>query len=99
MIVVTGEFRMPVAALAQAREAMERVIAASRAEDGCLSYTYAHDVLEPGLIRVSEAWRDRAALSAHFERPHMKRWQEERAALGLTGRRIELHEVSASEPL
>ena len=37
---------------------MERMIAASRAEPGCLGYAYAEDILEPGLIRVSEAWQD-----------------------------------------
>ncbi|MEJ2409093.1 MAG: putative quinol monooxygenase [Novosphingobium sp.] len=99
MIIVTGEFRLPADVVAQAREAMERVILASRAENGCLSYAYAHDVLEPGLFRVSEVWRDRAALAAHFEQPHVKRWQEERAELGLTGRHVECHEVTASEML
>ena len=99
MILVTGEFYMPVEALGPTLEALERVILATRAEDGCLSYAYAYDVLEPGLFRVSETWRDREALTAHFAQPHMKRWQEERAALGMTGRRVEMHEVSASEAL
>ena len=55
-------------------------IAASRAEAGCVAYAYAEDVIEPGLLRVNEAWTDRAALDAHFETPHMKQWQRERAA-------------------
>jgi len=55
VIVVSGEFRLPVETLEQARDAMIRVIEASRAEQGCLSYAYAQDVLEPGLFRVSEA--------------------------------------------
>ncbi|SFF74920.1 Quinol monooxygenase YgiN [Novosphingobium sp. CF614] len=99
MIVVTGEFRIPVEALGSTLEALERVILATRAEAGCLSYAYAYDVLEPGLFRISEAWSDREALAAHFEQPHMKRWQEERAALGMTERRVELHDVAASEVL
>ncbi|WP_067736565.1 putative quinol monooxygenase [Novosphingobium naphthalenivorans] len=99
MILVTGEFQMPVEALEPTLEALERVILATRAEDGCLSYSYGFDVLEPGLFRISEAWRDREALSAHFEQPHMKRWQEERAELGMTGRRVEVHEVTSSETL
>lgn len=64
MVVVIGTFRLPVASLAAGREAMARVIAASRAEAGCLEYAYAEDVLEPGLFRVSEAWASRAALAA-----------------------------------
>lgn len=99
MILVTGEFRLPAESLGAATEAMARVIAASREEAGCLGYAYAQDVLEPGLFRVVESWTDRAALDAHFTRPHMKRWQEERAALGLTGRAVSAHVVGASEVL
>jgi quinol monooxygenase YgiN len=99
VIVVTGEFRLPVEALDQARDAMIRIIEASRAEQGCLSYAYAQDVLEPGLIRVSEAWADRGALERHFAAEHMKRWQQERAALDMTERRVTAHQVESSEAL
>ncbi len=99
MIVVTGEFRMPLGVLDEARAAMARVIAASRAEAGCLAYCYAEDVLEPGLFRVIERWTDRAALDLHFTQPHMKRWLDERAAMGLTGRDVVAHTVQESAGL
>jgi quinol monooxygenase YgiN len=86
MIVVIGTFRLPVENAGAGRTAMARVIAASRAERGCLAYAYAEDVLEPGLFRVSEAWTDRAALSAHFETAHMQAWQRERTELGMSER-------------
>ncbi len=41
---------------------MAAMITASRAETGCLGYSYAEDVLDPGLIRVCELWTDLAAL-------------------------------------
>lgn len=90
---------MPPASLLAAREAMARVIAATRVEAGCLAYAYAEDILEPGLFRVHEAWETREALAAHFAAPHMKTWQDERAALGMTGRVVSAHEVSGSEAL
>jgi len=99
VICVTGEFRLPLESLAAAREAMARVIAASRAEPGCLAYAYAEDVLESGLFRVTESWDSREALAAHFEQPHMKRWQQDRAALGMTGRVVTAHRVVESEAL
>lgn len=99
MIVVIGEFRLPDANIDAAREAMEQVIIASRAEPGCLSYTYAQDVLDPGLFRVSECWNDKAALDFHFMQPHMKHWQQVRVQLGMTGRQVTAHAVSASEAL
>jgi quinol monooxygenase YgiN len=78
---------------------MARVIAASRAEPGCLAYAYAEDVLEPGLLRVNEAWESRAALAAHFAAPHMQAWQRERAELGMSGREVTAYEVSGEEAL
>lgn len=99
MIAVLGHFRLPPERLAQAREAMARVVEATRAEDGCLAYSYAEDTLEPGLIRVTELWDSRAHLTAHFAAPHMKRWVEERAALGLTDRQIAAYELGEREQL
>ena len=57
------------------------------------------DVAEPGLFRVTELWDGRAALSAHFDTPHMRQWVEERAALGFHDRRIALHAIGVAEEL
>lgn len=97
MLVIAGQFRLPPERLDEARPMMARVIEATRAEAGCLDYSYAEDLLDPGLIRVSEAWQSRADLDAHFAAPHMQRWIEERAGLGLSGRDITLYTVAASE--
>ncbi|RZK01081.1 MAG: antibiotic biosynthesis monooxygenase [Novosphingobium sp.] len=99
MIVVVGSFRLPVAHLAAARAAMARVMIATRAEVGCLAYAYAEDLLEPGLIRVNEAWTTREALALHFEQPHMIEWKRERADFGLTERVMTAYEISGEEAL
>jgi len=46
MIVVSGRFRLPLERIAEARDAMAQVIAASLAEPGCRAYCYAEDVTE-----------------------------------------------------
>ncbi|MET0587667.1 MAG: putative quinol monooxygenase [Novosphingobium sp.] len=99
MIIVIGEFRMPVERRTEAVAAMECVIAATLREPGCIAYSYAEDVREPGLFRVSERWESRGALAAHFAAPHMKQWQAERAALGMTGRVLTAFSVSDEEVL
>lgn len=99
MILVIGTFRLPVAKLAEGREALLRVVEATRAEPGCIDYAYAEDLLEPGLIRVSEKWESREALALHFETAHMKQWQQERIGLGMTDRDIAAYTVSATEIL
>ena len=99
MIVVIGQFRLPVERLAEAQDAMARVMVATRAEAGCVLYNYAADLLDPGLIRVSEVWESHAQLTAHLQTPHMQTWVEERAGLGLSERSITVYEADAGTPL
>lgn len=99
MILVLGSFRLPPENLAAGREALLRVIEATRAEPGCIDYAYAEDVSEPGLIRVSEKWTSREALAVHFEAAHMKQWQRERIGLGMSDRDMRAYEVSGEEVL
>ncbi len=97
MILIVGTVRLPPDGLAAARPAMERMITASRAEPGCLSYAYAQDVLDPGLIHVSEAWESRAALDAHAASDHIRAWRETWASLGIHDRRLALHEAGPAQ--
>ena len=99
MIVVVGQFRLPVERMAAARPAMARVMLATRAEAGCVQYNYAEDLLDPGLIRVSEVWDSREQLTAHLATPHMQAWVAERTALGLTERAISVYEADAGTAL
>lgn len=99
MIAVIGSFRMPLESREQARLIMERVVKATRAENGCIAYCYAEDVLEPGLFRVSELWESREVLAVHFAAPHMQEWQRERTSLGLSERVIKAYGVSGEEAL
>ncbi|TIW52663.1 MAG: antibiotic biosynthesis monooxygenase, partial [Mesorhizobium sp.] len=69
MLVIIGTIRLPAHRLDEARPAMEKMVSASHAEPGCLEYSYAQDILDAGLIRVTEVWNDRAALEAHFRTP------------------------------
>ncbi|WP_036289357.1 putative quinol monooxygenase [Methylosinus sp. PW1] len=96
-ILIVGTIRIPPGALERARPAMAAMIHASRAEAGCLAYSYAEDVLEPGLIRVTEIWESRAALSAHFESAHLRRWRDSWEALGVHDRRLAAYEIDAEE--
>ena len=93
MIVIEGTVRVDPAQIDQARPAMEAMIAASRAEPGCIDYAYAVDVLEPGLIRVAERWHSREALAAHFQSPHMATWRQQVATYGLYDRNLRLYEA------
>jgi quinol monooxygenase YgiN len=95
MILVTGELRLKPESVEQLRAAMRTVITANRQEDGCLLFAFGEDVLEPGVIRIVERWRDWDALAAHDRAPHVVAW---RAALkdsgAVVGRDLVAHEAS-----
>ncbi len=65
-VVVGGSFEVE----ADQRDAFiaERIpmIRRSRAEDGCLEYTFAADPIEPRRVVLYERWTDQAALDAHL---------------------------------
>lgn len=93
MLLIVGTVRLPPERLDVARPVMARMIAASRAEDGCEDYSYAEDVLEPGLIHVNELWRDQGALDRHFASEHIAAWRAAWPSLGIHDRNLRLYEV------
>ena len=99
MIVLIGHFRLPADKIEAAREPMARIIAASRAEAGCIKYAYAEDPADAGLFHVSEVWTDKQALDAHFATAHMKQWQADREKLGMLSREITAYTTSHAEKL
>ena len=99
MLLIIGTIRLPAEKLDLARPAMSAMLRASRAEDGCLDYSYAEDVIEPGLIDVSELWRDQAALDRHFASAHIARWRAEWPGLGIGERNLCVDEVGEPRPV
>ena len=99
MIIVAGSVRVDPAKREAAKAIMERVITASRGEDGCIDYSYGVDVLDPGLVRVFEVWRDREALQRHFQTPHLAEWRAAWPTFGITDRKLAIYDVSGTTAL
>ena len=99
MIVIAGRIRIDPAkrgaALAAARDAMRD----TRREAGCLSYTFSADVEDEAVFHVFEEWEGPQALAAHFQAPHMARFQKAAAGLGITEMKIQRYEVSSVGPV
>jgi quinol monooxygenase YgiN len=98
-VVVAGTLRVPVANLPDLKPHMLTMIAATRGEDGCVDYSYAEDIAEPGVIRVAEVWRDKDALKAHFTMPHMAAWRAAGEKFGVSDRRLTLYDISREKLL
>lgn len=99
MLLIIGTVRLPAAQLATARPIMAAMVEASRAEAGCLEYSYAEDVLDPGLIHVKERWTDRKALNEHFQSTHIAAWRASWPSLGIGERALYLYEVGEPKPV
>lgn len=97
MLLIVGTVRLPAEKLEDARLVMQRMIQASRAETGCIEYSYAQDILDPSLIHVKELWQDRVSLDKHFTSGHIADWRSEWPRLGITDRNLMLYDVDAPE--
>ena len=93
MLLIVGTLRLPAENMEAARPAMKRMADASRAEEGCVEYTYAEDVFEPGLIHVKELWIDQAALDRHFATEHLADWRQAWPSLSIGERNLRVYEV------
>ncbi len=98
-IALIGHFRVPVDKLDEARPLMRKLVEATRQEVGCIQYNFAEDLLDPGLIRISEIWETRENLAGHVQSPHVQEWGGQRDGVGVHGRDIDILTVAASEKL
>ncbi len=98
-LIIAGTVRVPPENLEAFKPHMLAMLTASRAEDGCLEYSYAQDVADPGLVRVYEAWRDQAALDAHFQTSHMVNWRSHWPKFGVSERNLMAYETASQRQL
>ena len=99
MIIVAGTFRVPEGRIAELLPVAQATLAATRGEAGCITYSYAFDIEDRGLIRVYEEWESRPQLEVHFRQPHMGPWRAKLAEIGASGRSLKIYEANAGEPL
>lgn len=60
-------------AVDQAHAALADLVAATRAEEGCLAYEAYESGAAPGLFVTVEQWRSQADLDQHMSTPHVAR--------------------------
>ena len=98
-VIIAGTVRVPPENLDGLKPHMLAMLEASRAEDGCVTYSYGNDVAEAGLVRVFEIWRDQAAIEAHFKTEHMATWRAACARFGVSDRQLFAYETASERPL
>jgi quinol monooxygenase YgiN len=61
---------------ARLRQELQRLVAPTRAEPGCILYELHESQTAPGLFLFYEVWKSQEDLEAHFETPHIKAIQK-----------------------
>lgn len=92
MLLVQGWVRFAPDSMAGFRRFAAPVIAATNAEDGCIHYAFAEDIGDPGLVYVSERWRDQEAIDHHADSHHMGEFMAGMAGLEQLGIDLRLYE-------
>lgn len=99
MLILLAEATVGEGALEVGYAAMEAMLLASRAEEGCVSYDYAIDVLDPTKLHIVEKWVDEAALAFHFQTPHMAEFQAAISKLDLTVNKATKYQADDGSPV
>jgi len=77
MIVVAGRVTVKAETREEAKQVALRMAEATRAETGCISYTFYSDLADPNAFFIFEEWESDDALRRHFETPHMAAFNQE----------------------
>ena len=72
MIIVTGEVRFGDGEIERLRSVLVNAVEATREEAGCQAYSYAVDLLDPNLLRISELWERRGRASTPIPAKHAR---------------------------
>jgi len=72
--------------------------AASRAEEGCLGYSFSVELSNPSIVHVTEKWANEEALQAHFRSVHMAEFQRQVARHPPAGAEVKFYRVEEITP-
>lgn len=70
--IITAHKSIKAEKMAEFIEFTRPIIAASRAEEGCISYTLYQDPSDSTKFMFYEQWKDQAAIDYHFSTEHFK---------------------------
>jgi quinol monooxygenase YgiN len=71
LLTVVARLRAKAGQEAKLRGELQRLVAPTRAEAGCITYDLHESMSEAGCFLFHEVWKKPADLDAHFQTPHM----------------------------
>ena len=97
MILIAGTFSIDPAKADVFWSAAITMMAASRAEEGCGSYTFSKDAEDPSVVHLFEKWETDAALAEHGASNHMEAFRSVAGGC-FTGRNLSTFLDAREEP-
>ena len=99
MIQVNGTIELAQPIDAALQKAIVEMVRATRAEEGCIDYSFARDLADPNVLVVFERWRDRDALQTHAASSHMADFQAVMRSTAIASRRLRVYETDEGAAL
>lgn len=96
MVIALGHIYAQIPSRERVRELMLENQAAAREQPGCVSFTFAETIDDPGHYVVVEEWSDRRALEAHYASRATTDYEEQVAELLLRDSEVWIHVVQES---
>lgn len=72
MMVIMGRLKAAGGKRDELKKLCASLVGPSRAEPGCVSYSFLEDQMEEGTFIFFEEWRDRDAINHHFDQPYFR---------------------------
>jgi quinol monooxygenase YgiN len=72
LLTVVARVRAKTGLETRLRQELQRLVAPTCAEKGCLRYDLHESMTEPGWFLLYETWKSEADLQAHFQTPYLK---------------------------
>jgi quinol monooxygenase YgiN len=99
MIIVAGSVLVQEGKRERATELASAMSKATKAEAGCVDYTFYTDLENPNRFFIFEVWETQAALDKHFQTEHMRVFNRGLPEVLAAKPDITRYEVSSAAPL
>ncbi len=100
MLIVSGTLKIEPDKRDELLAAAQSLMAATRQEKGCHSYTMVADPIDANVVCIFEQWEDDDCLAAHMTQNHMAAFGEKMGKIGgIQGVDLLKHVIASSGPL